>query len=218
MRHSFAVLVVFLCGSVLTSCGGGGKDGGTNDTGGIIRNELIYPSCELGVGEFAGCWISELCANETVDGSVSSLRLLEAVTEKTNHPLVTGSIRSYLLQYNGDQCAGEPIRIHDIHAEIIKEVRHEVTWNYVQQMDTVCSETGGTSSLLCNAIDITVSSIVGDFPGFTTQLIAGDRLCMPTVDYDFDATGNGNIGAGSQTTRNTIIDLMPGQCLNRFTH
>lgn len=221
MKNVISVLsAIFLSGSVLVSCSSGNNDG----PGGLSVGGITLPACDLGVGEFAGCWISEYCATDHInEPGVLGVRLIEVATETATHPQVEGTIRSYYLMYKNEQCTGDAIKIIDMHEELKKQGM-EINWSYVQQPDTVCSETGGTLSLLCNALDITVSSFLGDSTGMTTQLIAGERLCMPTHDYDFDSTAidafgdAGGIGAGLENERNTVLNLLPGQCLNRFTH
>lgn len=214
MRNVYGTLgAIFLSGSVLVSC-----SSSSDGTGGLTAGGITLPACNLGVGEFAGCWISELCAtNHVSDPNILGVRLIEVATETETHPQVKGTIRSYFLKYRDDQCAGDPVEIVDLHEELIKQGM-EVNWSYTWIGRITCSETGGTLSLGCDALDVTVSALGNSTTGMTTQLIASERLCMPTHDYDFDNTGNGGIGAGDENIRNTVLNLLPGQCLNRFTH
>ena len=192
MRNTISILGVTVISSLaLISCGGSSSDG----TGSLTKNGIAYPSCELGVGEFAGCWISEVCAIDE-SGAVKSTRLIEQVVETSTHPVVSGVINKYHLRYEDDQCAGDPVEIVNVHDVIIEHTGAEITWGYVQQVDVECSETGGTSSLLCNAMDIKTTSVFGETTGLTTQLIASDRLCMPSVDYIFGSTGDTGIKIG----------------------
>jgi len=227
MRNVYGALgAIFLSGSVLVSCSSSNPDG----KGGIIKDGLVYPSCDLGVGEFAGCWISELCANHPedefgVEMRGASLRLIEQAVETETQPDVKGSINSYLLRYNGDQCAGVPVEI--IHLNTFSLPQFSFSQRYTHLPDVPCTETGGTGGLSCNAVDITIKSILNADPttppfelthtDWTALLITSDRLCMPPANYDFDITGNGGIGASSLVD-NTNISLTPGQCLTRFTH
>ncbi len=225
MRNVYGALgAIFLSGSVLVSCSS--NDG----TDGLVVNGVTLPTCELGVGEFAGCWISELCANRPedefgVEMENASLRLIEQAVESETHPAVQGSINSYLLRYDGDQCAGDPVEI--THLNTFESPQLIFSQRYTHLPDVRCTETGGTGGLSCNAIEITVDYTFNSDPSsppleltetdWTALLITGDRLCMPGSNYDFDITANGGIRATPHINSRININLTPGQCLNRFT-
>jgi len=194
----------------LVSCGGGGSSSNTANNGGTISADSVnLPLCILGTGEFSGCWISELCAN---DQNGNNIRLLHEAAETTISPAVSGRLNSFLLRYGNNQCTGNPIGIINLNTVPPGEFNQV----YIQQPGVECSESGGTTGLQCTAFDITITQGVNIFTGLTTQLIAGERLCMPGLDYNFDSTGNGGIQGQSTTQRDTVINLTTGECLNRF--
>ncbi len=200
MKVIINIYMLFLTGLLVVSCGGGG--------GGTTVNGITFPSCVQGSGEFSGCWISELCAPNPAG---NPLRYLAQVAEISTSP-VAGTVNAFVLEYNNNTCSGNPIKINDINALAPGGFSHV----YTMQADTVCSDEGGTQGLSCNALDITTLQGVNQFTGFTTQIIASERLCMPGQDYNFDDNGSGGIQAQNDLQRETIIDLTAGECLNRF--
>ncbi|MFK5892419.1 MAG: hypothetical protein QM504_04265 [Pseudomonadota bacterium] len=202
MNKIFKLGSVIITGIVLANCGGGG--------GGGVVNGVTLPECSIGAADYSGCWVSELCATNT---GGASARLLTEVIEVATVPNNMGTINSYLLEYNDTQCGGDPSGILHLNAASAGNFIE----TYVQQLNTVCSETGGTSGIPCEALDISIASGTLDTTGFTTVLItSGTRLCMPTLDYNFDDTGSGGLQAQSTGARDDILNIVAGSCAVRF--
>jgi len=193
---------VIVSGLFLINCGGG-------SSGGTV-NGVTLPTCASGTSDYSGCWVSELCATNT---GGPTARLLTEVVETTISPDITGSINSYLLEFSEPQCGGNPTNITQLNAVTTGNYIE----TYIQQVDTICSETGGTSGIPCEALDITITSGSLNTTGFTTVLVtSGTRLCMPILDYNFDNTGSGGMQAQSTGSRDDVINLLADSCAVRF--
>lgn len=225
MRPLLYVLIVGTA-ALLSACGGGGGGGGPRSITDTTAS-IAYPPCLLsdiaGKGNIAGCWISERCATNT-DGAVP-VRYMTEITEETFSPVTTGNVNDYLLVYDDDQCAGEPIEIVSMDERLLdteNAVRHV---KYSIQGFEVCTDTQGDFNIPCMAIDMTSEYRVGS--GVATTLASRDvfhyggrtsdpdwYLCMSSA-YNFDDSGNGGIGVGAMLQdRDTVLDFT--DCLTRF--
>jgi len=202
MNNIFQIGLIIISGFFLINCGGGG--------GGTSVNGVTLPTCDSGTSDYSGCWVSELCATNT---GGASARLLTEVIETTTTPITTGHINSYLLEFSDPQCSGIPITVTQLNS-VNSGNYHEA---YVQQADTICSETGGTTGIPCEALDITITSQTLNTTGLTTLLVtSGTRLCMPELDYNFDTSGSGSMQAQSTSSRDDVINILPNSCAVRF--
>lgn len=204
-RYKLGLFVIISFG--LINCGGGASNVATTQA----NNNIILPDCLIGSKNYTGCWISELCADNT--GGLGA-RLLTEVIELSSSTEVVGSVNEYLLEYSDLQCNGSPVTIKQLNS--INAGNFVQT--YIQREDTECSESGGTSNIPCKSLDINIVTNQSDITGFTTILITnGIRICMPSIDYNFDETGSGGLQAQSTSTRDTILDILPGACALKFT-
>ncbi len=198
MTNRIFGLGVILVGSfTIVACGGGGGSPAT-----VVG--ITLPACTTGTADYTGCWVSELCAIHT---GGAPMRLLTEVSESVSIPDIIGDMNTYLLEYDNDQCNGDPTGITHLNTQD----PGAYTQTYIQQLDTVCN------GLTCEALDITIKQGVNELTGYTTLLVTNDtRLCMPTNDYNFDTTGSGSMQAQSTGSRDDVLDFA-GACATRFT-
>ncbi len=201
---SFTILSGVVLSIFLTGCGGGG--------GGTTGFQLPF-SCTNVASSFAGCWASELCAT---DSGVPGVRLVEVIEQTGTTPNLSGSVNSYLVEYDNAQCSGSPVSAIDLNAFA------GFSQSYEEQGFSVCSDFDTGDTLSCVNLDITIVSNQITTTGYTAYYIGNTdtRLCLSFGDYNFDNTGNGGMGLPTETdplNRPSDIDRSTANCMSRVT-
>ena len=202
---SFTVLSGVVASIFLTGCGGGGG-GGTNGF------QLPF-TCTNVASSIAGCWASELCATNS---GVPGVRLVEVIEQTGTTPNLSGSVNSYLVEYDNAQCSGSPVSAIDLNALA------NFTQTYEEQGFAVCSDFDTSAAVSCVNLDVTVVSNQITTTGYTAYSIGNTdtRLCLSFGDYNFDSTGNGGMGLPTETdplNRPSDIDQSTANCMSRVT-
>ena len=178
-------------------------------------NYVDLPNCTSGSSDISGCWISEFCAT---DGDYD-LRYLGEFDETNTNP-ASGNLVSYALVYeNNSSCSGNylgAISLDHVDAD------NQIDASYEEGLNISCTEsTGLISDIDCTTLDITTNSIFNgvslpEFVGHTSYAFtdSGNRLCFPTLDFNFDSSGSGSIQAQNETITNEEINI--SNCLTRF--